>query len=234
MSLIVKRALIEGFEDERLQNGFKYYYELWEKGLKKQANKSIRETMLYFDSLDEQKKKSISYHYCKVVCEEEEYTNLFSRMFHHTDIPYEIMIRISKILKEDSDSNHMPQIRWYYELFDKNDKIIEKAYSHQECDDRTIQLYFTSLLTKLDWGAHHLPEDCLITLDRYNEVVNNCEILLYKHKIDRPLIKDFNYYKRLYNMWWNYQGEDRSKPFNEWCQEHKVQFEPIVTFYYEK
>ncbi|GAA0075864.1 hypothetical protein UT300005_02420 [Clostridium sp. CTA-5] len=234
MSLIVKRAFIEGFEDERLQNGFNDYYELWEKGLKKQANKSIRETMQYFDSLNKQKKKSITYHYCKAVCEQEEYTNLYSRMFHHVDIPYEIMTRISKILKEDCDSNYMPQIRWYYEFFDKDDKIIEKAYSHQECDDRTIQLYFTSLLTKLDWGAHHFPEGCLITLDTYNKVVNKCDILLHKHRIDKPLIEDFNYYNRLYNMWWKYRESDRIKSFNEWCQNHNVEFETVPTFYYEK
>lgn len=234
MTLIVKRTLIEGFEDEKLQNGFKDYYELWEKGLKKQANKSIRETMLYFDSLDEQQKKSICYRYCTAVCEQEEYTNLFSRMFHHTDIPYEIMRRIAKVLKEDCDSNYMPQIRWYYELFDNDDNIIKKAYIHQKCDDRTIQLYFTSLLTKLDWGAHHFPEGSLISLDKYNEVVNNCEILLCKHKIDKPLIEDFNYYKTLYAMWWEYQESDRAKSFSEWCHEHKLEFEPIATFYYEK
>lgn len=187
--------------DETLKKGILDYYELIDKGLKNEASDTIVEAMHYFDQLSEEARKEFAYHCCAAMLEEKqgELTVLFAK---HNLIPYELSSRLSEITRADYEQNKMPQIRWYYKLFLPELEIIRVAYEHPDCDEETIQDYFSALLYILYQGAQYLPKECLIDQEAYKETMEECKKIMENHSIEKTREEDFYQYKRSYEAWW--------------------------------
>ena len=70
----------------------------------------------------------------------------------------------------------MPHLRWAHQIYMRGlhelggDELLRRAYRHERCDERTVELYFGMLLDALDWGAHHFPDGCLIERSYYEQL----------------------------------------------------------------
>jgi hypothetical protein len=71
------------------------------------------------------------------------------------------------------------------------DELLRRAYRHEHCDARTMELYFYMLLDALDWGAHHFPEGCLIERSYYNQLTSEARDVREKHEISERLNLEF-------------------------------------------
>ncbi len=85
----------------------------------------------------------------------------------------------------------MPHLRWAYQIcahglgeLDKND-LLCRAYRHERCDARAVELYFCMLLDALDWGAHHFLEGCLIEHAYYERLTSEARDVIQKARDKR-------------------------------------------------
>lgn len=208
------------------------YMALYEKGLKKQAKRLIEQTMVKFDAFDTEIKHNIMLVMCKDFCDDRQY---FSALLErgNGEMPFALSKRIRPILIQDCEEYKMPAMRWFYQLYRDRD-ILQNAYNHTDCDQKTVDLYFNTLIDDLYWGAHHFPEGCLIDEQEYRQIIRDCEAVQKKHQPTQTLIEGFSYYQRLYELWWLYQASDKTKEFSVLCEESGLSFSPEITIYYEK
>ena len=101
----------------------------------------------------------------------------------------------------------MPHLHWAYQIcarslreLDKND-LLRRAYRHERCDARTVELYFCMLLDALDWGAHRFPDGCLIERARYERLIGEARDVREKHEISARLNLDFENLVKLYERY---------------------------------
>ena len=184
--------LLSSIADPQLRHGISEYIDLWRSGLKKQANSSIRKTMQYFDTLDENTRRVFEDNLCKSI----ENSKTDRRL------PYEISVRLERSLKQSADNNEMPRSRWYCMLFCTGSQMIREIYRKHPDDYPIAEMYFSSLLSDLDFGAHHFPEGCCISEDHYHECVSECEQLFSIHSFADALRSEFSYYKALYTAYY--------------------------------
>lgn len=206
------------------------YLDLWDKGLKKIANREIAKLMLEFDNWDLRQQKAILFELCDEICDKEnsKYRCMLQKF------PYELSKRMSKILYQVSDEYGMPYLRWCYELCGHDREVLRKAYEHPLCDEKTANYYFNIYLDDLWFGSHHFPEYSLMTEEAYHAAIGYCEEIVAQHAIKKELKKEYAYYKRLYEAWWAYEKSGHKYNFQEFCQDQELKFEPVVAYYYKK
>ena len=110
--------------------------------------------------------------------------------------------------------------------------MLERAYAHPECDQLTVELYFNAQLDELGFGAHHFPEGCCIAREYYEECIGICTKILSEKKVGEEFIKEYRWYKSLYELWYKWDDGGRNGGFAELCRQAGLEFEPVKAFYY--
>ena len=147
---------------ERLKFELGEYLRLYDAGLKKRANTHLKGAVSKFKSeFSEVERDYALGELCREILDESEseLENLKNR--GNGELPFELGELIGEYLKRCCDAGEMPHLRRAYQIcarslwgLDKND-LLRRAYRHERCDARTVELYFCMLLDALDWGAHH-------------------------------------------------------------------------------
>ena len=216
------------------------YVDIYEKGFRKEANKSIREFFLTFDKIDQDEQDKLFYKFCEDYCDNnvEQVTKLSER--GNGALPYELAKRILMYLEKYYEENMMPQIRWYYEMAHdigvrsiNPSEIIEKAYNHKDSDKKSIDFMFSSKVGTLSWGSHHFPEGCIVGKEIIEETIKAANEMIVKHEIKDELKDEFYHYCKLYELWWEFEKND-STDFTEFCAENGLKFNEIKAYYYDR
>lgn len=219
------------------------YSALFEKGLKKQANK-------YLFAFAEDFKKNVPqdnadellFRFCREFYDE----GCFPELREHGCIrlPYQLMGLLHEYLNRECAADKMPQMRWAYQLggryynpFDPKLEqdpydILKRAYEHPDCDQKTVELYFKNHLYDLGFGAHHFPEGCCIAREAYEEDVRIAENILSEHKVPPELAEGLEYYKTLYRIYFEWSDGGRKGDFYGLCEAAGISFTAPKAFYY--
>ena len=88
----------------------------------------------------------------------------------------------------------------------EKDELLRRAYHHERCDARTVELYFCMLLDALDWGAHHFLEGCLIERAHYERLVREARDVTQKHEISERLNLEFENLVKLYECYFEFKS----------------------------
>ena len=155
------------------------YLKLYDAGLKKRANEHLKGTVSKFKSEFSQTQRDCALgELCREILDENksELKNLKNR--GNGELPFELGELVGEYLKGSCDAGEMPHLRWAHQICTRGlreldrDELLRRAYRHEHCDARTVELYFCMLLDALDWGAHHFPEGCLIERSCYEQLTS--------------------------------------------------------------
>ena len=140
----------------------------------------------------------------------------------------------------------MPQMRWavqilgrYVNPHDPNREelktydILEKAYAHPECDQKTVDLYLEKQVECLEFGAHHFPEGCCIAREEYEDTIKTAEKIIAEKRVPAHLTEETRYYKALYELYFKWNDGGRVGDFEELCAANRLEFHEIKAFYYK-
>lgn len=219
--------------------GLLNYYQLYDQGLKKQANKYIEDYVQSLSAWDSQKLNDVLFLFAQELCDTKKYDFMNHGRRGNGRIPYALDMLLRDYLYAECLENKMPQLRWFYELY-RNDKfgcmyakdMLEKAYLSEDCDQKTVELLFISWLRILDWGAHHFPEGCIITKEGMSNAVTQCKKIIAEKEVDDKLKAELHYYEILYQCYYKYEDDGRIKSFQEYCKEANLDFNLPKTYYY--
>lgn len=228
---------------EEFTAGIGEYKELFDKGLKKQANKLLFGfTDKFKANVPQADGDKILCRFCREFLDEGKFAEF--RIYGSPHLPYQLTELIHDCLNRECAQNKMPQMRWAYQLFGRyynphdpqnvSDPylILERAYTHPECDQMTVDLYFNAQLDELGFGAHHFPDGCCIARETYEDCVAICERILSEKTVGHDMKKEFSEYKTLYELWYKWSDGGRKGKFDDICHSAGLNFVPVETFYY--
>lgn len=211
--------------------GLQEYYKLYEKGLKKQANKYIENYVNKFSECSAEEIEAVMFSFSKELCDDNKYNFMEIGKRGNGRIPYCLDVYLREYLYNECLKNRMPHLRWYYELYRK-DRIgveyafdmLKKAYQSKECDEKTVVLMFEYWLELLAWGSHHFPDGCIIKKETAENAIKECEKIISEKEIDDKLRTELVYFKKLYLCYYKFEAEGRIKEFNEYCIEENIEY----------
>ena len=226
-------------EFDEFIEGLSHYYLLYDKGLKKQANKYIEDYVQTISAWDRHKLNDVLFQFARELCDmkNSDFVKLVRR--GNGRLPYAFDILLRDYLYSECLENKMPQLRWFYELY-QNDKVgviyakemLQRAYLSEDCDQKTVDLLFDFWLGVLAWGAHHFPEGCIITKEEMGNAVEQCKKIISEKEVDEKWKAELHYFEILYQCYYKYKNDGRSKSFEEYCNEANIDFQPVKAFYY--
>lgn len=218
------------------------YCDLRNKGLKKQANQVLFAFTAHFKkTVSEKEADAILFQFCKEYIDEQKFSE--SVLSYH--LPFQLTELLNSYFIRECEKNRMPQMRWAYQLFGKYGNphdperehnpyhILEQAYAHEQCDQQTVDLYFGAQVNFLWWGQHHFPEGCIITKDAFEDAVRTANTILSEKSVDPALVAEFEYYVKLYHIYFAWKGSGRNGDFYELCHSEGIEFEEIAAYYYD-
>ena len=222
------------------------YKELFDKGLKKQANKQLFEFADKFKrEISQENYDDILCRFCRELLDEGKFPEFC--IYGSPRLPFQLTGLIFDCLNRECAENKMPQMRWAYQLFGKyynphdpqnkcdTYSILERAYIHPDCDQKTVDLYFNAQLNELGFGAHHFPDGCCIEREMYEDCISVCERIIAEKsekQIHEGLVEEYRYYKALYELWYNWNDNGRNGDFTGLCKEAGLEFAPVKAYYY--
>ena len=196
-----------------------HYYDLWEKGLKKQANTSIKNYFRHFDTYSEEIRYEILYEFCD---------NYFNRRMKECSLTFELSKQVTNYLLKHPKS--MPHAKWFYQHTNDYDAL-ERAFNHKDCDQETVEFMFSSHVSTLDWGAHHIPEGIIISTETKTKAIDFCLYMIENYSIPKRSQSEFHYYDKLYKLYDLYIKSE-SSDFAQFCKNHELSFHEIKAYYY--
>ena len=216
------------------------YLRLYDAGLKKRTNEHLKSTVSKFKSEFSQTQRDCALgELCREILDENksELKNLKNR--GNGELPFELGELVGEYLKGLCDAGEMPHLCWAYQIctrglpeLDRNE-LLRRAYRHDHCDARTVELYFCMLLDALDWGAHHFPEGCLIERSYYEQLTREAREAREKHEISERLNLEFENLVKLYECYFEFKSRGGEVDFYTLCKEAGLNFAPVKSFYYE-
>jgi len=214
------------FTDSYFTEEFNQYLQVRGKGLKKQANKMLDALMLYFDKLDCNVQDKITEEFC-----------LLRDAGKIKEPQHSFAERLKTVLFRACEQNRMPHLRWYYE-FTNIWSFLQRAYSHADCDELTVNRMLSEYFETLWFGQHHFSEDvCLIEKSVAESTLKDVENLMDKHDISPEQKSTYFYYKNLYSDWYTWKEKSKSNStavtFREWCFENNRDYKWITAIYYD-
>ena len=225
-------------------NGLGLYLDMYEKGLKKQANKYISSFINEFEhSVPKEDLRKILWRFCHEICDEDKHSQLLSR--GNGSMPYAAGKVVWNYLKNQCESETMPHMRWAFQLFGKYYnpfdpqleldmfKVLKKAYEHKDCDQKTVDLYFNEILEQLYWGAHHFPNGCIITREAYEKAIKTAEMILAEKQVPQKLVETYLYYCKLYQCFYEYEESRCEKDFYQLCEKAGIKYESKPAYYFQ-
>lgn len=140
-------------------------------------------------------------------------------------LPFQLTKLLDIYLSRKCEENQMPQMRWAYQIFGNSYNphapnlehdfypILKRAYMHEKCDPQTVHLYFSKQLYSLWWGQQHFPEGCSITKEEFENIVGVANKILSEKSVEPQLVEKFEYYVKLYQIYFEWQGNNRNGDF---------------------
>lgn len=192
------------------------YWNLFNQGLKKQANQFLFEfTERFEQETPERDADDVLYQFCHEYFD----TSDIPPAFHpRKNLPYQLTKLLNSYLDRECRKNKMPQMRWARQLFGEyynpyhdplpNEppyRILERAYAHKACDQMTAELYFHEQLDSLWQGQHHFPECSLITQEAFEQILQTAKKILSEKNIPKSLAEELNEYEILYRTYFNWE-----------------------------
>ena len=202
------------------------YIDTYTKGLKKQANSEITDLIEFLFELSPTDRDPLLTRFLSDYCDAHKWDELKKR--GSGDMPYELKQYIIVWLTPRCEQKKMPELRWYYELYLDNSTAcdceralayLDLAYLSSACDQRTTDLLFDSYLGTLDWGAHHFPDGCIIEKDTACYCMKKCDEILDEKPVSEHLVKQLDYYKKLYACFDRFTADGRVRPFDDYLAE---------------
>lgn len=206
----------------------KKYWDYRDKGLKKQANSFLFDfTDKFKKEADECNADNILFQFCHEYIDELKFPGENLPRRH---IPFQLTQILYSYLTRECTKNKMPQMRWTFQLFGKyynphdpkcennTYHILECAYMHEQCDQETVDLYFNEQVDFLWYGQHHFPYYCLISHDAFEQTINTANKIISEKPVRQELIEEFEYYVKLYEIFFNWQNGGRNGDFYELCK----------------
>lgn len=228
---------------EKFRAGIGAYSALWNKGLKKQANKALAAFAEDFrKNVPQSNADELLFRFCRGFYDEDGFPEL--KEHGCSRLPYSLMGLVHEYLKRECLADKMPQMRWAYQLggryfnpFDPNLEqdpydVLIRAYEHPDCDKKTIELYFESQINELDFGAHHFPDGCCIAREVYEEDVKTAEKILSEHDLPPEFAEELEYYKTLYRVYFEWSDNGGKGDFDELIKAAGIEFSAPRAFYY--
>lgn len=204
------------------------YRSLWDKGLKKQANEYLKSCIKEIsENTDKEALDEVLYDFCRRFFDNEEF--LFLKERGNCYLPYYLNKLVWEYLKEKCQEENMPYMRWMWEIFgiymnpfDKEEEldreqVLKKAYEHKGCDEKTVTLYFKLKLHYLRYGAHHFPSPCLFDRKTYMKLLSEAQEIADEHTLSPCLMEDFQYIKRIYKCYIQFDDAGRKGDFKKIC-----------------
>lgn len=162
--------------------GVERYWELFEQGLKKQANKFLFGfTEEFKRNVPKDEGDALLYRFCREYIDGDRFDD--HKRFG-LSLPFQLTELLNDYFIRECKAEKMPQMRWavrifgrYYNPHDPDQSelrtydILEKAYEHPDCDQKTVELYPEKQVECLEFGAHHFPEECCITRENYEDTI---------------------------------------------------------------
>nr|WP_314748402.1 hypothetical protein [uncultured Campylobacter sp.] len=216
------------------------YLRLYDAGLKKRANEYLKGAVHKFKSeFSEAERDYALSELCREILDENksELKNLKNR--GNGELPFELGELVGEYLKRRCIAGEMPHLRWAYQICMRGlhelgrDELLRRAYRHERCDERTVELYFCMLLDALDWGTHYFPEGCLIERARYEQLIRKARDVREKHEISARLNLEFEYFVKLYECYFEFKSRGGEVDFYALCEKAGLNFAPVKSFYYE-
>ena len=203
------------------------YLLLYEKGLKKQANAEMKKTAAWLRDLSAAQQNSILHRFLSEYCDSAAWDRLHQR--GNGDMPYALKESILSWLTPRCEAKHMPELRWYYELYRNHPtgiryavNYLDDAYASPECDQKTVDLLFDSFVDELGWGAHHFPDGCILEKAEAEHCIQQCKIILTEHTVSEYLIHRFRYYQMLYACYEQYTADGKTRDFQAYLKESDI------------
>ncbi len=231
--------------DHPIYEGFieniRLYHDLYEKGLKKEANRHIGKFASEFQTtLPKEIRDGLLYRFCRDVCDGKDLIKLRRR--GNWRLPYPLDQLVWEYLKEQCRLEAMPQLRWTYELYGHNPfdaafdsfEMLKRAFSQKGCDEKTAELYFDHHLHVLSYGAHEFPNGCCIARPTYEEMIRECRHVLAIKSIKRDQINMLMYYEKLYKCFYAHYDSGREKDFYALCENEGINFENMPAYFYKQ
>lgn len=91
-----------------------------------------------------------------------------------------------------------------------------------------------SILDKLWWGQHHFPKRCLITKEAFEAIVQTANKILSEKSVDPSLAAVFDYYVKLYHIYFAWKENGENSDFYELCDSEGIEYEKPIAVYYQK
>ncbi|MCM1045482.1 MAG: GNAT family N-acetyltransferase [Candidatus Gastranaerophilales bacterium] len=220
-------------------DALKHYNDLYERGLKKEANKYIESFSKEMETAEESEKEQIFYRFIGDLCDSHRYDYL--KMRGNGELPFALKQDIRHWLYERCLADKMPELRWFYELF-HNDAFgvkythdfLKKAYKSKECDAKTVNLLFASYIDILGWGAHHFPDARIIDNQARDDAFEQCRKIMEERIVDETLQAQLKYYEVLYSCYDRYCSDGKKKDFKQYCTEANIAFYECEAFYFHE
>lgn len=220
------------------------YWDLRQKGLKKQANKFLFAFAKHFkEHVSISDADEVLFQFCREYIDELKFPGEHLPRRH---LPFQMTELLNDYLNRECEKDKMPQMRWAFQIFggsyNPHDPkcehnpyhILERAYAHEECDQQTVDLYFSEQVEFLWWGQHHFPEGCTIKQEAFHHTVCTANRILAEKRVDPELVASFEYYVKLYHIYFDWQAKGRKGSFYEQCQKEGIEYKGIPTIYYQK
>lgn len=220
------------------------YWDLREKGLKKQANEFLFSFTNHFkEHVSDSDADVILFQFCREYIDELKFPGEHLPRRH---LPFQMTELLNDYLNRECKKDKMPQMRWAFQIFggsyNPHDPkcehnpyhILERAYAHEKCDQQTVDLYFSEQVDFLWWGQHHFPEGCIITQEAFHQTVCTANRILAEKRVDLELVASFEYYVKLYHIYFDWQAKGGKGSFYEQCQKEGIEYKRIPTIYYQK
>lgn len=219
------------------------YWELFESGLKKQANKHLFAFAERFKSeVTQTEGDALLFRFCRDYVDGDVFDG--HKRFG-LSLPFQLTGLLNEWLARECRAEKMPQMRWAYRIFgkyfDPHDptraelepySVLERAYGHPECDQKTVELYLEAQVECLEFGAHHFPEGCCISRGEYADAVKTAEMIISERKAPEELAARARSLKALYELYYNWSDGGRNGDFAELCAANGVPFQAVRAFYY--
>ena len=188
------------------------YSRLYDAELKKRANAHLQGAVHKFKSefSEAERDYALGELCCEILDESKsELKNLKNR--GNGELSFRLGELVGEYLKNCCIAGQMPHLRWAYQICARSlrgldkDELLRRAYRHEHCDARTIEM----LLDALDWGAHYFPESCLIERSYYEQLTCEARDVREKHEISGRLNLEFEYFVKLYECYFEFKFRAR-------------------------
>ena len=214
-------------------------------GLKKQANKYLFGfTERFKNEVAQEEGDALLYRFCADYLDGDRFDIHKQHVFER--LPFQLTELLNDYFIRECKAEKMPQMRWAVQIFGryynphdpncdelKTYDILKRAYEHPDCDQKTVDLYLEKQVECLEFGAHHFPEGCCITREKFEDTIKTAEKIIAEKEISPQLAGEVRYFKALYELYYKWHDKGRAGDFGKLCADNDLPFHAVKAYYYK-